>query len=198
MPTGRGGAAAVPGVLRRSTRRSWSSAARPGWSSRLSARIRPAAPRWRGPARLSASAAAAALRVLAEHGLAERGLAERGGGGWRRGPVALDAAAEVIGAAGLHRERTERYDRDRASWRARLRQYQGVRHRPVSAGDGWWSLDDPDEYDELSRWPVILDDSVRAPPAVSTTAATALLRSNGYLAATAARLRARRPGRTVR
>ena len=40
-------------------------------------------------ARLSASATAAALRVLAEHGLAERGP-----GGWRRGAVALADVAE--------------------------------------------------------------------------------------------------------
>ena len=73
-------------------------------------------------ARLSASAVSAALRVLAEHGLAERGP-----GGWRRGPVALADVAESTGAADLQREREERYKRDRESWRARLRQYQGAR-----------------------------------------------------------------------
>ena len=113
-------------------------------------------------ARLSASATSAALRVLAEHGLAERGP-----GGWRRGPVALADVAESTGAADLQREREARYKRDRESWRARLRQYQGARQRPVNARDGWWSLDDPAEYDFMAcRWPVLSDDFVRGPPAL--------------------------------
>ena len=100
-----------------------------------------------GPGRrgCAASAVSAALRVLAEHGLAERGP-----GGWRRGPVALADVAESTGAADLHREREARYKRDRESWRARLRQYQGARARPVNERDGWWSLDDPDEYDFMA------------------------------------------------
>ena len=111
-------------------------------------------------ARLSASAVSAALRVLAEHGLAERAP-----GGWRRGPVALADVAESTGAADLQREREARYKRDRESWRARLRQYQGARARPVNERDGWWSLDDPAEYDFMAcRWPVIPDDAVRGPP----------------------------------
>jgi len=110
-------------------------------------------------ARLSVSAASAALQVLAEHG-----LAERGSGGWRRGPVALADVAEATGATDLQREREARYKRDRESWRARLRQYQGARQLPASARDGWWSLDDGDEYDEMCRWPVISDDFVRGPP----------------------------------
>ena len=77
-------------------------------------------------ARLSASATSAALRVLAEHGLAERGPA-----GWRRGSVALAGAAESTGAAGLQREREQRYRKDRESWRARLRDYQAARQVPV-------------------------------------------------------------------
>jgi hypothetical protein len=113
-------------------------------------------------ARLSASAAAAALRVLAEHGLAERGR-----GGWRRGGAALDGVAESAGAAGLHRERAERYRRDREGWQARLRQYQGARRVPVTSRDGWWPLDDEDEYDEMCRWPVLSDDFVRGPPAAA-------------------------------
>ena len=111
-------------------------------------------------ARLSPSATSAALRVLAEHGLAERGR-----GGWRRGDASLDDVATSTGAADLHRERAERYRRDRESWRARLRAYQGARQPPVSARDGWWSLDDGDEYDEMCRWPVLSDDFVRGPPA---------------------------------
>ena len=112
-------------------------------------------------ARLSASATSSALRVLAEHGLAERGP-----GGWHRGAIALADAAESTGAADLQREREERYRQDRESWRARLRTYQGARHLPVSARDGWWSLDDGDEYDEMCRWPVLSDDFVRGPPPV--------------------------------
>jgi hypothetical protein len=119
-------------------------------------------------ARLSASAVSAALRVLAEHGLAERGP-----GGWRRGPVGLGDAAEATGAADLQRERQARYDHDRDSWRARLRQYQSAHHVPTSARDGWVSLDDADEYDELSRWPVLPDDFVRGPPDPVRPAATA-------------------------
>ena len=113
-------------------------------------------------ARLSPSAASAALRVLAEHGLAERGP-----GGWRRGSAELDAVAMSTGAADIHQERAERYKQDRESWRARLRQYQAARHRPVNERDGWLSLDDPDEYDFMAgRWPVIGDDVVRGPPPV--------------------------------
>jgi DNA-binding transcriptional ArsR family regulator len=117
-------------------------------------------------ARLSASATSAALRVLAEHGLAERGP-----GGWRRGAVALADVAESTGAAGLHREREARYKQDRESWRARLRQYLGARQRPVTSRDGWWPLDDEDEYDEMSRWPVLSDDFVRGPPRQATPGA---------------------------
>jgi hypothetical protein len=109
--------------------------------------------------RLSASATSAALRVLAEHGLAERGP-----GGWRRGAVALADVAESTGAADLQREREERYKQDRESWRARLRQYQGAKSLPVTSRDGWWPLDDEDEYDEMCRWPVLSDDFVRGPP----------------------------------
>ena len=111
-------------------------------------------------ARLSPSATSAALRVLAEHGLAERGR-----GGWRRGDASLDDVAESTGAAGIHRERAERYRQDRESWRARLAQYQAARHRPASERDGWLSLDDPDEYDFAAcRWPVLAADAVRGPP----------------------------------
>ncbi|MGH3225425.1 MAG: hypothetical protein ACRDPY_43210 [Streptosporangiaceae bacterium] len=88
-------------------------------------------------ARLSASATSAALRVLAEHGLAERGK-----GGWRRGGAGLAQVAESTGADSLQREREARYKKDRESWRARLRQYQGARRRPVNERDGWLSLDD--------------------------------------------------------
>jgi DNA-binding transcriptional ArsR family regulator len=111
-------------------------------------------------ARLSPSATSAALRVLAEHGLAERGC-----GGWRRGASDLDDVAESSGAADLQRERAKRYKQDREGWRARLRQYQGARHVPVNERDGWWSLDEPDEYDFMAcRWPVLSDDVERGPP----------------------------------
>ena len=111
-------------------------------------------------ARLATSTVSAALRVLAEHGLAERGP-----GGWCRGGVALADVAESTGAAGLQQEREDRYRQDRESWRARLRQYQGARSLPVTSRDGWWPLDDEDEYDEMCRWPVLSDDFVRGPPA---------------------------------
>ena len=113
-------------------------------------------------ARLSASAASAALRALAEHGLAERTRR-----GWRRGAADLDEVAESTGAAAIHQERAQRYEKDRKDWRARLRQYQGARQVPVSARDGWWPLDDEDEYDEMCRWPVLSDDFVRGPPAAA-------------------------------
>ena len=112
-------------------------------------------------ARLSPSAVSAALRVLAEHGLAEHGP-----GGWRRGPANLDDVAESTGAADLHRERAGRYRQDRESWRARLRQYAGARNAAMTSGDGFWSVDDDDEWEALlfSRWPVLGDDFVRGPP----------------------------------
>ena len=119
-------------------------------------------------ARLSASATSSALRVLAEHGLAERGP-----GGWRRGAVALADVAESTGAAALLAEREARYKQDRETWRARLRAYQGARQLPVSAREGWWPLDDQDEYDEMCRWPVLSDDFVRGPPAASRASETA-------------------------
>ncbi len=119
-------------------------------------------------ARLSASATAATLQLLAEHGLAERGP-----GGWRRGPVALADVAESTGAAGLQREREARYRQDRESWRARLREYQGAKRAPVTSRDGWWPLGDDDEYDKLSRWPVLSDDFVRGPPALERRQAAA-------------------------
>ncbi len=111
-------------------------------------------------ARLSPSAASAALRVLAGHGLAERGP-----GGWRRGGAILDDVAASTGAADLQREREARYKQDRESWRARLAQYQAARHRLAGERDGWLSLDDPDEYDFAAcRWPVLAADAVRGPP----------------------------------
>ena len=112
-------------------------------------------------ARLSASATVAALRALAGHGLAERTRR-----GWRRGGADLDVVAEVTGAADLHRERAERYRQDREAGGPGSRAYQGARQVPTSARDGWWPLDDEDEYDEMCRWPVLSDDFVRGPPAV--------------------------------
>jgi hypothetical protein len=115
-------------------------------------------------ARLSPSAASAALRVLAEYGLAERGPA-----GWRRGGADLDAVAESTGAAAVQQERAERYGQDRESWRARLRQYQAASHVPVGSSDGFWSLDDDEEWDAVlfGRWPVHSDDFVRGPPDIT-------------------------------
>ena len=115
-------------------------------------------------ARLSASAASAALQVLAEHGLAERGP-----GGWCRGPVALADVADATGAADLQREREARYKQDRESWRARLRRYASARNAVVAPHDGWLGLDDEDDWAAmvLSRWPVLSDDLVRGPPSAA-------------------------------
>jgi len=110
-------------------------------------------------ARLSASAVSAALRVLAEHGLAERGPR-----GWRRGPADLDAVAMSTGAADIQAEREERYQQDRATWRARLRTYQGARGALVAPRD---DLDDEDEWEAIldrRRWLASSDDFVRGPP----------------------------------
>ena len=113
-------------------------------------------------ARLSSSATSAALRVLAEHGLAECGRR-----GWRRGPAVLDDVAESTGAAALHRDRAERYRQDRASWQARLRQYASARSTAAAPRDGWWPLDDEDEWTMMlaGRWPLLSEDFVRGPPA---------------------------------
>jgi len=112
-------------------------------------------------ARLSPSAASAALRTLAGHGLAERGRR-----GWRRGPAGLDAVAESTGAAARQQEREARYQQDRESWRARLRRYASSRSALVTPGDGWWPLDDEGDWTAmlLGRWPVLSEDFVRGPP----------------------------------
>jgi hypothetical protein len=119
-------------------------------------------------ARLSPSAASTALRTLGEYGLAERGR-----GGWKRGPVGLDAVAESTGAAALLQEREARYKQDRESWRTRLRQYASVRGRPVTSSDGFWALDDEAEWQAIlfGRWPVHSDDFVRGPPVADGEAA---------------------------
>ena len=114
-------------------------------------------------ARLSPPAVSSALRTLAAHNLAERGP-----GGWRRGDASLDEVATSTGAADLHRERAERYRKDRESWRARLAQYQAARRWPGNERDGWWSLEDPDEYDFMAcRWPVLSEDLERGPPSAA-------------------------------
>jgi hypothetical protein len=112
-------------------------------------------------ARLSASATSAALRTLAEYGLAERGP-----GGWQRGHVALGDVAESTGAADLQREREARYKQDRASWQAWLRQYASARSAVAAPRDGWWPLDDEDEWTAMlvGRWPLLSEDFVRGPP----------------------------------
>jgi hypothetical protein len=66
-------------------------------------------------ARLSESAAAAALRELAGHGLAGHGPR-----GWQRGPAGLGQVADVTGATRQHKERQAAYAADRAAWHALL------------------------------------------------------------------------------
>lgn len=112
-------------------------------------------------ARLSASATSAALRILAEYGLAVHGRH-----GWRRGPAELDHVAATTGAADRHRERAEQYRQDRASWRARIRQYASARAVATAPRDGFWPLDDEGEWEAtlFGRWPVLTDDVVRGPP----------------------------------
>ena len=34
----------------------------------------------------------------------------------------------------------------------------------MTSRDGWWPLDDEDEYDAMCRWPVLSDDFTRRPP----------------------------------
>jgi hypothetical protein len=65
--------------------------------------------------------------------------------------------AESTGPADLQREREARYKKDRERWQAKLREYQGARHRPIVTSDGWLSLDDDDEWDAMlvSRWAVL-------------------------------------------
>jgi hypothetical protein len=78
--------------------------------------------------------------------------------------VGLAALARTFRPAA---EASERYQQDRESWRARLRQYQCARQIPVTSRDGWWPLDDEYEYEyeygEMYRWPVLSDDFVRGP-----------------------------------
>ncbi|MGH3069899.1 MAG: hypothetical protein ACRDOH_11125 [Streptosporangiaceae bacterium] len=94
----------------------------------------------------------------------EANATPRSASGWRRGGAGLADVAESTGAADLQREREERYRQDREGWRARLRQYRAARAVPVTSRDGWWPLDDEDEYGEMCRWPALSDDFVRGPP----------------------------------
>ncbi len=105
--------------------------------------------------------------VLLALGQAALHAAERGRRGWRRGPAVLDDVAEATGAVALHRDRAERCRQDRASWQARLRQYASARSTAVAPRDGWWPLDDEDEWTAMlaGRWPLLSEDFVRGPPA---------------------------------
>ena len=64
--------------------------------------------------------------------------------GWRHQPAASCCSSVVRRS----REREARYRQDREGWRARIRQYQAARQVRPAARDGWWSLDDGDEYDD--------------------------------------------------
>jgi hypothetical protein len=108
-------------------------------------------------ARLSASATADALRVLAEHGLAERGP----GGCWRRGPASLDDVADATGATQMYRERADAYDEDRDIWRKTIAGWLAPEPGPVAGDDPPLPIDDVlpqmrlpfDEYGEYGRVP---------------------------------------------
>lgn len=67
-------------------------------------------------AHISPSAAAKALRLLAEYGLAECDVTETGARAWRRGPAQLDDVAHECGATVLQREREAAYDDQRDIW----------------------------------------------------------------------------------
>ena len=153
------GVAAGRAASRRSIRRSSCSAVRRAWCTRSSAQTSARGAEVARTARLSASAVSAALRVLAEHGLAERGP-----GGWHRGLVAPGRGCRV-----------DRRGRRAARTGGPVPAGPGELAGPAQAipghppqcrerRDGWWSLDDPDEYNELCRWPLIRGDTVRAPP----------------------------------
>jgi hypothetical protein len=42
--------------------------------------------------------------------------------------------------------------------------YQGARQVPVTSRDGFWPLDDEDEYYQMTGWPVLSNNFVRGPP----------------------------------
>ena len=112
---------------------------------------------------LSESAVSSALRALAEHGLAEHGPR-----GWRRGDADPAAIAEATGAADLYRARAARYADDRRVWKAWVAEYlAGPYPARTRAYDGYLSLDDPDEYEQMAL--MTMDEAGRAPPAVTVT-----------------------------
>ena len=107
-------------------------------------------------ARLSASATADALHVLAEHGLAERGA-----GGWRRGPARLDDVADATGATEIYRERADAYDEDRRIWHETIADW--LAPKPADPGD----VDPPLPIDDvLPQMRLPFDEYERGPPAV--------------------------------
>jgi len=109
-------------------------------------------------ARLSASATADALRVLAEHGLAERGP-----GGWRRGPASLDDVADATGATQIYRDRAGAYAEDRAIWHETIAGWLAPKPGPAAGDDPPLPIDDV-----LPQMRLPLDDEHdRAPPALA-------------------------------
>ncbi|MGH3235384.1 MAG: hypothetical protein ACRDOH_19480, partial [Streptosporangiaceae bacterium] len=108
-------------------------------------------------ARLSASATADALLVLAGHGLAERGP-----GGWRRGPADLGDVADATGATEMYRDRAGAYDEDRDLWHETIAGW--LAPGPVTAVD----VDPPLPLDDvLPQMRLPFDDEAgRAPPLV--------------------------------
>ena len=128
-------------------------------------------------ARLSPSATSAALRMLAEHGLAERGR-----GGWRRGERppgrCRRGRPEPPTCSENERPGISRTGRGGGPGSGSS---QAAAAPTCKRADGWWSLDDPDEYDFMScRWPMLATtlSAVRRATVQLTTPTTAGLPGN--------------------
>jgi hypothetical protein len=110
-------------------------------------------------ARLSVSATAEALTVLAEHGLAERGP-----GGWRRGPARLDDVADATGATAMYRDRADAYDEDRVIWHETIAGWLAPKSGPAGGDD---PAPPPPADDVLPQMRLPFEYDGRAPPALA-------------------------------
>jgi hypothetical protein len=98
-------------------------------------------------ARLSETATMTALKVLGEYG-----LAERGSGGWRRGPVTLDAAAAKSGGARRRKEREAAYAEDRRNWQALIASWLAPPDIAYRDDGPVFTIDDILEHLEPPAW----------------------------------------------